>query len=369
MSSTPLVLDNDGLASVSWQQTIYNQIVERKQQEMEDTSDKLQEAYDAKSVYFDSQSNQLARIKASISNASLAVENGQEGLSDIKDYLLQMRITLGNYATSDSKDLLRDEFDAYVDKINNAADLYAKNYNPIGNVVSTDWTPNSIDFTTSTSGHETTMEGVYAGTDYYIEDTDGNLWVPDRGSSTITEYTDYKTTNPVDSDKGDGFASTRTGMRLDSYDAATGAITFTINPDNETASETVSGTIKFGGLGLMQSWFYGDLDTEEGRAAALEALDAADNLVSASEARLANMSTTVNAADTKIDAQLDDLKDQRSEALREQMIANYQQQVKQQQELQILQNTFSNMETQSAYYKSLFTNAGISTSPLFDFTA
>jgi len=367
--STPLVLDNDGLASISWQQSVYNQIVSRKQQEMEDTSAKLQEAYDAKSVYFDSQANQMARLKASVSNAALAVENGQEGLADIKEHLLQMRIALGNYPTSDSKDTLRDDFNAYVDKINNAADLYAKSYNPIGNVVGTDWTPNTIAFTTSISGHETEMQGVYAGTDYYIEDSEGHLWVPDRGSSTITEYTNYKTTNPVDSDKGDGFASTRNGMRLDDYDEETGEITFTVNPNNETESEAVSGTIKFGGLGLMQSWFYGDFDTEEGRTAALEALDKADNLIDAAEARLANMSTTVKVADNKMDAQMDELKDQRSEALREQMIANYQQQVKQQQELQILQNTFANMGTQGSYYKSMFASAGIGTNPLFDFTA
>ncbi|WP_337995970.1 hypothetical protein [Oleispirillum naphthae] len=364
-----LILQNDGLSSISWQQTVYSQIVARKQQEIAATSEKLQESYDAKSVYFDSQSNQLARIKASISNAGLAVENGQEGLTQIKDYLLQMRIILGNYPSSDSPDLMKDEFDAYVDKINNAADLYAKDYNPIGNVVSTDWTPNTISFTTSTSGHETAMQGVYAGTDYYIEDSEGHLWVPDPGTSTIAEYTDYKTTNPADSEKGDGFASTRTGMRLDSYDAETGAITFTVNPDNEALSETVSGTITFGGTGVMQSWFYEGLDTEEGRTAALEAIDRAENLISASEAQLANMSTNVTRADANIDSQLDDLKGQRSEALREQMVANYQQQVKQQQELQILQTTFANMETQTAYYKSLFTNAGVSVSPLFDFTA
>lgn len=364
--SSSLILSNDGLASISWQQTVYNQIVERKQQEIEKTSAKLEDEYDAKSVLFDSQANQMARIKASISNAGLAVENGQEGLADIKDYLLQMRIVLGNYPTSDSPDSLREQFDAYVDKINNAADLYAKNYNPIGNVTSTDWTPNTISFTTTTSGHETEMLGTYAGADYYIEDSDGHLWVPDPGASTITEYTDYKTTNPADSTKGSGFASTRNGLRLDSYDAETGAITFTVNPDNEAASETVSGTIKFGGTGLMQSWFYDGLDTEEGRAAALEAIDRAENLIASADATLANMSTTVAAAEAKVDTQMNELKDQRSEALREQMVESYKLQVKQQQELQILQSTFQNMSTQQAYYQTIFSGAGVN--PLFDFT-
>jgi len=365
-SNSTLILSNSGLSSISWQQAVYNQIVERKSQELEDTTAKIEAAYDAQSVYYDSQANQMARVKASINNAGLAVDNGQEGLTDIKDTLLQMRIVLGNYATSDSPDDLRNQFDEYVDQINRTADLYAKSYNPIGNVVRTDWTPNTISFSTSASGHETDMTGTYVGSDYYIEAEGGNLWVPDPGSSTITEYTDYKTTNPADSSKGAGFASTRNGLRVDSYDAESGAITFTVNPDNPNVSETVNGTIEFGGLGLMQSWFYGKLDTEEGRAAALEAIDRAETLVVGAEAQLTGMSATVNTADAKVEKEMEALRDQRSEAMTEQMTESYKAQVKQQQELQILQNTFATMETQKSYYASIFAN--VSVSPLFDFT-
>ncbi|MGE4529366.1 MAG: hypothetical protein AB7D00_13450 [Rhodospirillaceae bacterium] len=365
-SSAVSVLNNDGLSSLSWQQVVYSQIVENKQTELEKESAKVQEKYDAKGVYLEAQANQWAKVKASISNADLAVENGQEGVDQIKDILMQMRILVGNYAESESPDLLKEQYDAYVDQINNIADTYSKAYNPIGNVVSTDWTPNTITFQTNLAGNETSLTGTYVGSDYYITDSDGTVWVPDPGSSTITQYTVYNTENEPDSTKADGFASTRNGMQLDSYDAETGAITFTVNPDNEDLKETRTGTISFGGLGLMQSWFYDGLDTEEGRAAAVAAIDKADDLMTAAESRMVSMATSVKAADARADDEMSDLKDARSQAMRDELVDTYALQIKQQQELQVLQNTFSNMAQQQTYYEQIF--AGVSKGPFYDIT-
>lgn len=365
MSTT--ILQNSGLSSISWQQVTYNQITARKATELEKETADLEEKYDAKSVAFDAQTNQWAKVKASISNADLAVDNGQEGIDEIKDILLQMRILVGNYAeaeSSESKGLLKEQFDEYVDQINRVADTYSKAYNPIGNVVSTDWTPNTISFTTDVAGNETAMTGTYVGADYYIEASDGTTWVPDPGTSTITQYTVYNTENEPDSTKAAGFASTRTGLRLDSYDAATGAITVTVDPEN--TPQTVTGTLKTGGIDLMQSWFYGNLATEEGRNAAVAAIEHAETLITAAESKMVSMAASVKAADLKVNDAMSELKDDRSEAMRDQLTETYALQVKQQQELQILQNTFKNMATQQAYYANLF--AFVDKGPLFDLT-
>ena len=362
------ILSNDGLASLSWQQVVYNQIVARKTEELDAASAKLQEAFDDKSSYYDAQSNQLAKVKASVSNAGLAVENGQEGLAEIKDNLLQMRILVGQYGEADNDEeraRIKDEFDEYVDQINRTADTYSRAYNPIGNVTSTDWTPNTIAFTKDISGNEVEMSGVYAGADFYIEAEDGTVWVPDAGASSITQYTVYNTHNERDSTKADGFTSTRNGLELVDDDADTGTITMIVDPNNEGTE--VSGTIKMGGLGLMQSWFYGGLDTEDGRARALAALDAADNQLVASEAKVNSMAATVKAADANVDRSLDEINQDRSDALKKQITANYTEQVKQQQELQVLQQTFQNMAMQQSYYQSIFSGAQVS--PLFDFTS
>ncbi len=366
MSTT--ILENDGLASVSWQQVVYNQIVERKSTELDKTTAKIEEKYDAQAVLLEAQSNQWAKAKASISNADLAVDNGREGIDEIKDILLQMRILVGNYAeaeSTESKDLLKEQFDEYVDRINRVADTYSKAYNPIGNVVSTDWTPNTISFTTDLAGSETAMAGTYVGADYYIQASDGTMWVPEPGTSTITQYTVYNTENEPDSTKAEGFASTRNGLKLQSYNAATGAIAVTVDPENNP--QTVTGTLKTGGLDLMQSWFYGGLDSEQGRADAIAAIDHAETLIIAAESKMVSMAASVKAANLKVDDSMSELKAERSEAMRGQLTETYEAQIKQQQELQILQSTFENMATQQAYYANLF--AFVDKGPFFNLTA
>lgn len=361
------ILSNDGLASMSWQQVVYNQIVQRKTAELDATSNELQEAFDNKSSFYDAQSNQLAKIKAGISNAGLAVENGQDGIKEIKNNLLQMRILVGQYgeATNDEeRTRIRDQFDDYVDQINRTADTYSAAYNPIGKVVPTDWTPNTISFTKDLAGNSVDMQGTYIGADFYIQADDGTTWVPDAGSSSITQYTIYNTHNPVDSTKAAGFASTRNGLELVDYDPDTGDVSLIVDPNN--AATPITGKLVTGGIGLMQSWFYGSLDSEEGRQAASAALDQADTMVAAAEARVGSMSVTVQSADSAIDRSLDDLNADRSDAMKEQLTATYTAQVKQQQELQVLQQTFQNMASQQSYYKSIFANSG--SSPLFDFT-
>lgn len=360
------VLSNNGLASMDWKQVVYSQIVQRKADELDATTAKLQDSFEAKSAYYDTQSNQVIKVKASVGNAGIAVENGQEGAAEIKDMLLQMRIVVGLYGeaeTDEARAALKERFDEYVDKINRTADTYAPAYNPIGNVVSTDWTPNEITFASDVSGTETSVDGTYIGSDFYVAADDGTTWVPEPGSSSITQYSVYNTQNERDSTKAGGFASTRNGLRLDAYDPATGRITMTVDPQN--AATQVTGTLKTGGLGVMQSWFY-DLDSEAGRAAATEAIGKAENVVAAAEGQLGGMAVAVKAADKKMDRALANLNANRSEAMKAQLTASYKAQIQQQQELQILKSTFQNMASQQASYTSIF--AGAQRSSIFDFT-
>ena len=53
--------------------------------------------------------------------------------------------------------------------------------------------------------------------------------------------------------------------------------------------------------------------------------------------------------------------------MKDQLSATYAAQVKQQQELQVLKQTFESMSAQQSYYTSIFANSG--SSPLFDFTS
>ncbi len=355
------ILQNNGLQSLSWQQVTQSQIMTRVSEELQKETAKVEEKYDSQNVLLDAQSQKLASLKAGINNAEIAVDNGEDAVKEVKDALLKMRILLGNYPESDDKEQLRTDFDEYVDKINRSVNLYAKAYNPVGNVVNTDWTPNTISYERDQSSNRTEMTGTYIGSSFYIEAEDGTMWVADPGSSSIQQYEIYKTDNVADSTKGDGFASTRSGLYLNSYNEETGEITVTVDPENNP--KTVTGTIHKGGTELMQSWFY-DLDTEDGRAKALAAIDRADALVVGAEATLTGMKATIANDSAKVQKELELNKEKRGENLTAQMTESYELQVQKQQELQILQNTFSQMAAQQANYSKIFKS--VNTNPLLD---
>lgn len=359
-----MVLSNDGLAGFNWQQVVYNQIVARKAEEYQETSTKLQEAMSGNNAYYDNMSSRYAHAKASINNAEVAVGNGKKGTEKIREQLLKLRSAVTQYGQSDSKAMLRTQFDDAIDQINRTADIYAKAYNPIGNVTRVEWTPNTISFTGDLLRPEVHMTGSYAGADFYIE-TEDSVWVPDPGVSMVSEYTSYSPSTPEASEKTGAHASTRGGLKLESYDAETGAVTVTVDPNGETP-RTVTGTLKTGGLGLMQSWFY-DLETEEGRQKALDAISAAEGRLTATEANLTTMSSQVKSESARVEDGLNTLKATRSAAMKQQIQASYAAQVKVQQELQILRNTFSTITSQQATYASMFSS--VKTSPLFDFTS
>jgi len=364
MSST--ILQNDGLQSMDWKQITFNQIVQRKTEELSEKNEAIAERYDSKTALFQAQAMKWATLKAGVNNASIAVENGNEGIDEIDDKLLQLRILVGNYAEetdSVAKEKLKTQFDDYIDEINRTADNYGKNYNPIGNVVSTDWTPNTISYHNDLADNETSLSGTYIGTDFYVDSDDGTQWIPDPGTSTITQYEVYNTENEPDSTKGEGFTSTRSGLQLNSYDPETGAVEITVDPNGEDAT-TVTGTMKMGGLGLMQSWFQ-DLDSEEGRAAIITAIDKADVLVSSAKSQMVSMQASINLDLAKVQRGLDGVTEQRSDSMRAQLTEQYELQTKEQQEIQILQDNFEQMGAQAEQYKNIFASS-VQTNPLFD---
>ncbi|MGB0748811.1 MAG: hypothetical protein ACPGO3_08705 [Magnetospiraceae bacterium] len=123
-----------------------------------------------------------------------------------------------------------------------------------------------VDFNYTTQS----VKGYNLGTGFEITDSDGKVWVPNFDTGIITRYDDYP-------DEGAGTsAQIGTGFTVDSIDGTD--ITFTIGA--ETASPTTyTGTLEPTGLGILGSWAYGDLNSEEGRTDALDALEDAKAVV------------------------------------------------------------------------------------------
>lgn len=126
-------------------------------------------------------------------------------------------------------------------------------------------------FDTGINGETRTVNGSYLGSDYYITDTAGMRWQPDRVSKLLMRYSDYPN-DPLPSDS----ANFETGLRLDSISGD--AVSFTTGPDTGNA-QSFSGTITRSGLEVMDSIFYDGLATDAGRTRALADLNAAKEAV------------------------------------------------------------------------------------------
>lgn len=117
---------------------------------------------------------------------------------------------------------------------------------------------------------QASVKGADLGSDYYIEDTEGKLWYPNRGARNLTRYDDYPNT-PTSTVGAFGG-----GLQLDSLVGDT--VTFTVGPDTGSP-ESFTGTIYRDDLRIVDSWFYDGLATADGRERALEAINDAKDAV------------------------------------------------------------------------------------------
>jgi len=124
----------------------------------------------------------------------------------------------------------------------------------------------SLTYTIGINGAQLTVGSVDSGSSYSIIDTDGKKWVPDFAAKILKRYDSY----PSDpASEAGGFAG---GLRLDSI--AGSAIDFTVAPDTATP-EAYSGTITKTGLAVVNSWYYDELTSSDGRTRALADLETA----------------------------------------------------------------------------------------------
>ena len=147
------------------------------------------------------------------------------------------------------------------------------------------------------------IDGTFLGTDYYITDSGGNFWNSDTGYlgtadqvGTLTQYSSYP-------DTPTGTSDSVTDITLDSFTRSTGAVTFTLS--NATQ---VTGTVTRGGLGLLDSFLYGNFDTGVDANAITNAtsdLNSAESLILTTQAQyqsdLATLQSRTDLFNTQID--------------------------------------------------------------------
>ena len=337
---------------------IMNRIIETAMERFKVLQQQIDDQAAQRSAAIEAQDESWIRVKAGINNAAAAVTNGQEGIEEVRSLLLTVRgsISLAGQNGEDTK-LRAGQFDDTFNQINNYAEVGGQGSNIVGNINRVDFTPNKIQYSSDPQAAQSFLNGTYIGTDYRIRANDGTVWIPELGTDTLTHYSEIQGMKKKFITSGielDDSTSTRTGVKLVSYDANTRAITvnITINPDEPP--RVVTGTLDKTGIGLMPSWFYDGLTTDAGRKRAHADVNRAEVNVTSAAAAVQIAANTVSRDSNRVDAQLGELTRQSIEVQTDQLKAQQELQEKSVQQLVALQTNLKALKnTQQNYLNML----------------
>lgn len=184
-------------------------------------------------------------------------------LSALVGRLKSMRSKLDGIKTAIVKAEQRDQEGAYVNPAG-----YAKSFDTLVKGLQKDATegakqPNLLgsddvtySYRTGIYGQTNSVSGGFVGNSYSITDTEGKKWVLDTHGELLRRYDSYPGDEAAES------ANIVDGIRLDSISGSD--VTFTVGP-NSAGPQQFTGTLEKKGLGLMNTWYYDGLATEDGR--------------------------------------------------------------------------------------------------------
>ncbi len=338
--------------------TIMNNIIQTAMKRFQDLKQQIDDKAAARTADIEAQNESWIKVKAGINTAEATVATAQDSVKEVQNLLLGLRstISLAGQPKEDVK-LRAGQFDDTFNAINNYAETGGKQTNLTGDINRIDFTPNQIQYTSDNHSSQSFLNGTYIATDYRIKAADGTVWVPDLGTDTLTHYSEIQGMKQKFTTAGielDDSTSTRTGVKLVSYDAKTKAISMaiTINPDDPP--RIVNGTLEKTGIGLMPSWFYDNLTTADGRKRAQTDVNKAEvNLTSAS-ATVQMAANQVASDSRKVDAKLSELTRQSMTVQTDQLKESQDLQQKSIQQLVALQTNLKSLQnTQSNYLNML----------------
>ncbi len=148
----------------------------------------------------------------------------------------------------------------YVNKYANTAGDYGKN--PIGKPQNAAFRTSDLVVTSGGTGATTYVKGKFLGAEFTLTDGDGKTWRLDRATQTLTQYDSYP-------DQPTGTSYAMADVTLGSFDEATGAVTL------NTPGGSLGGTIEKFGVGVLDSFFFNGLSSDQDVTNALASLDSA----------------------------------------------------------------------------------------------
>jgi len=168
------------------------------------------------------------------------------------------------------------------------------------------------------SGTAQTLRGINLVNDYYIIDSEGKHFKPERTLNLIRQQShDPEAPSDVPTEN---YANLDTGVRLDRLSGQ--AINFTLKPGN-AGKTRFSGTLVREGPGILDPWLYDNFATPEGRNRALADLEAAKSVLDFEIRRYGAAKSTIeyqrNQANSKIkqaDFAIEDISIEQAQSIR-----------------------------------------------------
>ena len=207
------------------------------------------------------------KISDSVSAATKAKNAASFIEADLDSMKTKLQTILGS-TSDDDRATAAAEFDELYGGINSRADganqiVNHQNVNLISNTNGPDWDTKDLHTPTNRSGGFTTIEGAYLGTKHEIVDADGYAWRLDSGANVYKQY--YNDGTGV----ATGTEISATDMAVTSMDHSDDSITLS------DGTNTISGTLNRGGLGVLSSDYYSSFADDTAVQEAIDDIDAA----------------------------------------------------------------------------------------------
>lgn len=322
------------------------------QTQLQEEVQTVNDSYNDKMDFKDAQTDRWIDVLGSVTNAKMAMESANETMDEVDTALLELRSKIGDARDAVDPEPFNELYNEAIAEMNRDINLYGPSYNPIGRVDPITWEANDITYYDTLSKYEKSLTGTNISNDFRILSDDGTIWVTNSSSNTIEQYEDYNIEEGHPGFATEQESSISTGLKLVSYDEATGAIEMTANV--EGTETTITGTLERGGMGLMQSWFYNDFATAEDATRAMDDLNDAENQLTYGRSVVGGHLATTKMAERRINEEMDDLADDKKDLLYAQLKEQQEIQLSSQRQYQAMVLNLENIRSQQSNYASVF---------------
>jgi len=237
--------------------------------------------------------NRISDSVSTASKAETAMGWIEKHVDDMRTNLLS---TLGSASDEDRKNAAN-EFDRLWGRINSRADSANQtinyiNYNLIGNTYGPDWKTEDVYTQTNQSGGYTIIRGAYLGSQFAIKDAEGYYW------RLIENEEVYKKFDSTGSSTGAKISSK--DMIISDFDASNNDDAVTLS----NGTDTISGTLDRGGLGILNSEYYNKFTDDTSIQNAIDDIDKAIIYFDAKAARLKGNAALLHSNDDLMKEQI-----------------------------------------------------------------